>query len=436
MISLIEFAARRATLMQETGTSTVIILKAAHTTFRNHYHEYPYRQNSDFWYLTGFNEPDAMMVLLPDKEKGKFILFCRNRNPEQETWEGTRAGPAGARDHYGADHAWPIEEFETRLPELLENRDQIYYPLGMDRSLDHLITRTLTAMRGKIRAGIQFPQHLVDVRPMLHTLRLIKSPAEIDLMRKAADISAEGHIRAMQSCRPGLFEYQLEAELTYAFQQNGGRAHAYSPIVGSGPNSCTLHYVNNDRRIEENDLILIDAAAEYHNYAADITRTFPASGRFSAEQRAVYDIVLAAQMAGIAAVQPGKPWTAIEDTVVRILTQGLLDLGLLKGTLDSLIEQKAFTPFYMHRAGHWLGLDVHDAGSYRTPNSWRQLEPGMVRTIEPGLYIRSTLPNVPKKWHNIGIRIEDDVLVTKTGNEVMSAKAPKTTKAIEEIMIK
>lgn len=434
MLTIKDYSSRRAALMQQMGPSSIIILKAAQTTFRNHYHEYPYRQNSDFWYLTGFNEPDAMAVLAPGREAGQFILFCRERNPAEETWDGARAGLEGAREHYGADEAWPITELKTRLPELLENREIIYYPMGIDHGFDRLITQTLNDMRKKIRTGIQFPDKLADIRPKLHHNRLIKSPNEIELMRKAADISAEGHIRAMQKCKPGLYEYQLEAELTYTFQQQGGRYHAYSPIVGSGPNSCTLHYVTNQSRIQSGDLVLIDAAAEYQNYAADITRTFPANGRFSAEQRAVYEIVLAAQEAGIAAIQPGTSWTAIEENITRILTQGLVDLGLIKGDIDNLIEQRAFTPFYMHRAGHWLGLDVHDAGSYRTPVGWRHLEPGMVRTMEPGLYISATLPDVPSRWHNIGIRIEDDVLVTDTGNEVMSKKAPKSIQAIEELM--
>ena len=434
MISQPEFAQRRAALMKETGNSAVIILKAASVAFRNHYHEFPYRQNSDFWYLTGFNEPEAVIVLAKDRPAGEFIVFCRERNPEQETWDGARAGLEGVREYYGADESWPIDRIDMILPGLLENRDVIYYPHGRDASLDQLITHTLTHLRKKIRAGTQFPQHLVDVRPLLHEMRLLKSPAEISLMRTAAEISASGHIRAMQSCKPGLYEYQLESELTYAFQQQGGRHHAYTPIVGSGANSCTLHYVTNNCLIKEGDLVLIDAAAEYQNYAADITRTFPANGRFSPEQRAIYEIVLAAQLAGIAAIQPGGSWTDIENTVTRLITQGLIDVGLLNGDLDGLIEQRAFAPFYMHRAGHWLGLDVHDAGSYRTTKGWQHLVPGMVRTMEPGIYISANLPNVPARWHNIGIRIEDDILVTESGNEVMSAKAPKTVESIETLM--
>lgn len=429
------FHLRRQALMKQADPSSAFLLQSAKITFRNHYHEYPWRQDSDFWYLTGFDEPSAMAVLLPDRAGGKFVLFCQEKNPAEEIWTGKRAGSADAITQYGADEAFPVGEFAQRFPELIENRQTLYYAMGARPALDRKIMKALGVLHKKYRAGVQAPVRLADIRPLLHEQRLVKHPDEIAQLQKAADISCSGHIRAMQVCRPGMHEYELEAELTHAFQRQGARHHAYTPIIGSGANSCILHYVKNMDEIHAGDIVMIDAGAEYACYAADISRTFPASGRFSAEQRAVYEVVLAAQEAGIALTKPGVTWDSIEEKVTRILTEGLKALGLLKGETDGLIEQRAYFPFYMHRSGHWLGLDVHDAGSYRTPaGKWRSLVPGMVRTIEPGLYISASLPNVPKRWHNIGVRIEDDVLVTETGNRVLSAAAPKTIAAIEALM--
>lgn len=434
MIKMAEYAKRRKQLMQKLGPNSIAILPAAPPAIRNHYHEYAYRQNSDFYYLTGFEEPEAFLVLAPKRKGGEFILFNRVRDRAQEIWNGYRAGQEGARKKFGADEAFPISELKQKLPELIEGREQIYYTLGIDKHYDRIILNAVNLLRGKIRTGVQSPLAFVDLRTFLHEMRLIKSPAEIALMRKAAEISAKAHIRAMQTCKPGMNEAQLEAEIQYEFQRQGGRFCAYTPIVGSGANSCILHYVNNNQTIKKNDIVLIDAGCEYQYYASDITRTFPASGRFSPEQKAIYEIVLEAQQAGIKAVRPGTPWNVIEDTCVKIITQGLIDVGILKGKLNDLISKQAYFAFYMHRSGHFLGLDTHDAGRYKIQDKWRKLQPGMVRTVEPGIYISSDIPGVNKRWHNIGVRIEDDVLVTAKGPDVLSKDAPTSIQEIEMIM--
>jgi Xaa-Pro aminopeptidase len=426
MVKMAEFAKRRKQLMQKIGPNSIVILTAAPSTVRNHYHEYPYRQNSDFYYLTGFEEPEAVMILLPKHKDGEFILFNRVRDREKEIWDGYRAGQEGARKQYGANQAFPIHELEKRLPDLLEGREEIHYPLGQDARFDQVIMQAVNQVRGKVRQGVQSPFAFMDIRPTLHEMRLFKSPAEVALMRKAAQISAGAHIRAMLTCQPGINEYELEAEINYEFQRNGARFPAYTSIIGSGSNSCILHYTNNNQIIKKGDMVLIDAGCEYQYYASDVTRTFPANGRFSAEQKAIYEIVLAAQLAGIKAVRPGVQWPKIDEICVKIITQGLIDVGLLKGKLNDLIEKKAYFPFYMHRSGHWLGLDTHDAGSYKVGDK--------VRTVEPGIYISADIPGVPARWHNIGVRIEDDVLVTKTGCDVLSRDVPKTVVEIETIM--
>lgn len=434
MIKMTEFAKRRKQLMQQIGPSGIVIITAAPLLHRNADSEFPYRQQSDFYYLTGFEEPEAVVILLPKRKNGEFILFNRVRNRDEEIWTGYRAGQEGACKHFSADQAFSIKEFEKKLPELLEGREEIHYTLGIDKHFDRLLIRVVNAIRGKIRSGVQSPLAFVDVTHTIHEMRLIKSPAEVAVMRTAAKISAKAHIRAMEKCKPGMYEYQLEAEVMHEFQHNGARFPAYTPIVGSGANSCILHYNTNNRMIEKNSIVLIDAGCEYQYYASDITRTFPANGRFSAEQRAIYDIVLAAQMAGIKTVRPGASWVAAQDVIVKVLTQGLLDLGILKGKLNDLIEKKAYLPFYMHKSGHWLGLDVHDVGRYKANGKWRILQPGMVLTVEPGIYISADTPGVAKRWHNIGVRIEDDIFVATTGNEVLSQEAPKTISAIEAIM--
>ncbi len=434
MIKMSEYAKRRKLLMQKIGNNSILILSAAPIAQRNGDYDYPYRQHSDFYYLTGFTEPEAVIVIAPKRTDGEFILFNRERDRDEEIWNGPRAGQTGAREIFGADQAFPINELEKKLPELLAGREQLHYTLGIDTAFDAIVLNAMNKIRGKIRSGLQPPITLVDLTNTLHEMRLIKSPAEIATMRKAAEISADAHRRAMQTCKPGMKEYQLEAEISYEFQRHGARSPAYSSIVGSGANSCILHYINNQEIIADNSIVLIDAGAEYEYYAADITRTFPANGRFSAEQRAIYEIVLAAQLAGIKAARPGAPFAAMQKVIEKIITQGLIDLGILKGKVNQLIEKQAYLPFYMHKSGHWLGLDVHDAGRYKINNKWRALEPGMVLTVEPGIYISNDMSKVHKRWHNIGIRIEDDVLITATGNEVLSHKAPKSIDEIEAIM--
>lgn len=434
MITMAEFAKRRQQLMKQIGPRSILILPAAPISQRNSDYDYPYRQNSDFYYLTGFEEPQAVAILAPKRKGGEFILFNREKNRAEEIWEGVRAGQINARKIYGADESFPIAEIERKLPELLEGCEKVYYSLGIDKAFDKILLNAVNKIRGKIRNGMQPPIEFVDITNTVHEMRLIKSPAEIAVMRKAANISVDGHVRAMQACKPGMKEYQLEAELLHEFQRQGARYSAYTSIVGSGANSCILHYINNNQVIENKNIVLIDAGCEYQNYASDITRTFPANGKFTPEQRAIYEIVLEAQLAGIKTIRPGAKWSAAQDAIVKIITQGLLDLGILKGKLHDLIEKQAYFKFYMHKSGHWLGLDVHDVGRYKVDGQWRKFEPGMVLTVEPGIYISSDTPGVPKKWKNIGVRIEDDILVTAKGYDVLTGRLPKTISDIEALM--
>lgn len=436
MIKMTEFAKRRKQLMQKMGPTGIVILAAAPVSTRSGESDYPYRQQSDFYYLTGFEEPEAVAILAPKSKGGEFILFNRIRNRDEEIWTGSRAGQTGACKEFGADEAYPIEQLIKKLPEFLIGREEIHYTLGSNRAFDKVLLDAMNKIRGKIRSGTQSPLAFVDLTNTVHEMRVIKSSTEIALMRKAAKISAAAHIQAMTACRPGMNEYQLEATITYQFQINGARYPAYTPIIGSGINSCILHYVDNNRVIADKSIVLVDAGCEYEYYASDVTRTFPANGRFTAEQRAIYEIVLAAQLAGIKAVRPEAEWCAVQNAIIKIITQGLIDLKLLKGNLHDLLEKQAYSKFYMHGAGHWLGLDVHDVGRYKSHGKWRRMQPGMVLTVEPGIYIPAGTPGVAKQWHNIGVRIEDDVLVTATGNEVLSGDAPKMIKDIEAIMKK
>lgn len=434
MIKMTEYAKRRKQLMQKISPDSIVILPAAPIARRSGDSDYPYRQNSDFYYLTGFEEPEAVAILAPKRKGGEFILFNRVRDREKEIWDGYRAGQEGARKKFGANEAFPISELEERLPEILENRTEIHYAIGNDKAFDKIILSALNKIRGRIRNGIQSPIGFTDITPTLHEMRLIKSPAEIEVMRKAAKISVGAHLQAMKTCKPGMYEYQLEAELLYEFNRHGARYPAYTSIVGSGKHSCILHYISNNQPIKNGDIVLIDAGCEYQNYASDITRSFPANGKFSEEQRAIYQIVLDAQLAGIKAIKPGVAWPVVQDVMVKIITQGLINLGILKGKLKDLIAKQAYFPFYMHKSGHWLGLDVHDVGRYKINGKWRKFQPGMVLTVEPGIYISSDIPGVDKRWHNIGVRIEDDVLVTGRGVEVLTDKLPKTIKEIEALM--
>lgn len=433
MITQIEFQARRQKLAKQLPPDSVAFIPAAQELLRNGDSHYRFRQDSNFYYLTGFNEPDALLVIISG-EAFQSILFNRPRNPAEEQWTGVRLGQDGALNHLLMDAAFPMTSVEEELPRLLAGKTSIYYALGRHAELEQHIIHSLNMLKTQVRRGVRAPDALCDLEPLLAEMRLYKSDAEIDLLRQAARISVDAHKRAMQLCQNMEFEYQLEAELLYEFSRQGCRSVAYDPIVGSGENACVLHYTENNQPLRRGDLVLIDAGGEYANYAADITRTFPVNGTFTPEQKSIYELVLKAQKAGIAAVKPGVLWNSIQQIMVRILTEGLCELGILKGTLDELIANEAYKPFYMHNSGHWLGLDVHDAGSYRVNGEWRPLESGMVLTVEPGLYISSGMDGVDKRWWGIGVRIEDDVLVTKTANEVLTSALPVDVDHIEALM--
>ena len=426
------FARRRRTLMERMGPGSIALLPAASQAPRNRDVHYPFRQDSDFYYLTGFPEPEAIAVLVPGGEQ-EFLLFCRERDPLMETWHGRRAGPEGAMARYGVDNAHPISQLDTLLPGLLENRERVFYAIGHNPTFDQRVMEWLNQVRGKARTGVRAPVTFVALEHLLHAMRLRKEPDEIAVMRESARIAASAHQRAMQACRPGMMEYELEAEILHTFLRNGA-GWSYPSIVGGGDNSCILHYTENNAPLRNGDIVLIDAGAELDGYASDITRSFPVNGCFSAEQRALYEVVLAAQRAAIAEVRPGQPFNAPHDAAVRTLTEGLVALGLLQGDVDELIAQEGYKPFYMHRTGHWLGMDVHDVGDYKVGDDWRPFEPGMVTTIEPGLYIAAGSAGVEERWWRIGIRIEDDVLVTTEGHEVLTVAAPKAIDAIEALM--
>ncbi|HIK74564.1 MAG TPA: Xaa-Pro aminopeptidase [Alcanivorax sp.] len=433
-IRLQEFQRRRRELMEQMEPNSIAILAAAPERTRNRDVEHPYRQDSDFWYLSGFPEAEAVMVLLPGREHGEYVLFCRERDRAREIWNGYRAGPEGAVAEYGADDAFPINDIDDILPGLVEGRERVYYDLGRDAGFDSRLMGWINTIREQVRSGAQPPGEFVALSHLLHDMRLFKSKAEADLMRQAAQISAGAHVRAMQAVRPGLYEYQLEAEYLHEFMRHGARSPAYPSIVGGGANGCILHYIENSAPLKDGDLVLVDAGCELHNYASDITRTFPVNGKFSGEQRALYELVLASQYAAIEATHTGNHWNVPHETVVRILTEGLVDLGLLAGHVDDLIEEQSYQRFFMHRTGHWLGLDVHDVGDYRIGGEWRQLEPGMTLTVEPGLYIAPDDDTVEDRWRGIGIRIEDDVLVTKEGCDVLTRDVPKNIDDIEALM--
>ncbi len=433
MIKPIEFKKRRQQLMQLLGNNSIAILPTATEKNRNSDSDFPFRPTSDFIYLTGFNEPESVAVFITGKKNGKFIVFCRERNAKMEIWHGRRAGLEGVKKDFGADEVYAISELDEILPTLFENRERIYYTLAQNISFDKHILQGIGAVRQKARTGISAPEAVISLDPIIHEMRLFKNKAEIQTMRKAAKISAAAHIKAMQTCRPGIREYEVEAELNHTFTKHGCPP-AYNSIVGGGENGCILHYTENNAVLNDGELLLIDAGAELNYYASDITRTFPVNGTFSPEQKQVYNIVLKAQLAAIKKVKPGNHWNQPHDAAVKELTKGLIDMGLLKGDLKELIKNKAYQSFYMHRTGHWLGMDVHDVGQYKTQGKWRKLEPGMVLTIEPGLYIAAKSKGVNKKWWNIGIRIEDDVLVTQDGCDVLSKDTPKTVSDIEAIM--
>jgi Xaa-Pro aminopeptidase len=429
-----EFARRRRELMELMGKGSIAIVPSARQVVRNRDSHFPFRQDSDFHYLCGFDEPDAVLVLAPGRRHGEYLLFCRERDRERENWDGLRAGPEGACELHGADDAFPIGDLDDILPGLIEGRERLYYAMGKQPDFDRQLMSWINKIRAKARSGAHPPGEFLDLDHFLHELRLFKSAEELRVMQRAGTISAAAHVRAMRACRPGMYEYQLEAELLHEFMRSGARSPAYTSIVGGGANGCIMHYVDNNAVLRDGDLVLIDAGCEYEHYAADVTRTFPVNGRFSAAQRALYEVVLEAQLAAIREVKPGLPWNQPHDVTVRVITEGLRDLGLLDGEAHELIELEAYRAFYMHRAGHWLGLDVHDVGDYKVAGEWRVLEPGMVLTVEPGIYIAPDNHAVAKKWRGIGIRIEDDVVVTKNARQVLTADAPKTVADIERLM--
>lgn len=428
-----EFARRRRQLMRMMGNDGIAIIASAPEKIRSRDTHYPFRQDSDFWYLTGFPEPDAVAVLVPGRKAAEYIVFCRERDPEKETWHGRRAGQEGAVSHYGADDAFPIDDIDDILPGLMENRERVHYTMGAHPDFDRRVIGWVKRLREQLRSESGTPHEFVSLDPFLHDLRLYKSPSELKLMRKAAGISVVAHERAMRAVRPGMMEWEIEAELLHEFRRHGGTA-AYPSIVGGGENGCILHYVENNRVLNDGELLLVDAGCEYQAYASDVTRTYPINGRFSPEQRALYDIVLEAQLAAIDKLRPGAHWNEAHEVAVKIITQGLVKLGLLKGRVPQLLKDQAYKPFYMHKTGHWLGLDVHDVGDYKIGEHPRELEPGMVMTVEPGIYIAAGTAGVDSKWWNTGIRIEDDVLVTKKGPDVLSVRAVKDADEIEQLM--
>jgi Xaa-Pro aminopeptidase len=429
MFRLSELQHRRQQLLSHIKSDELIVLMAAPEYLRNGDVFYPYRQNSDFYYLTGFPEPDAIALLIPDSKKGKFILFNRAEDSVAAIWNGEHIGQIRARKEYGADEAFPINQLELKLSEYIANTRVCYYlgDIAINNPALVRINKIITPLK---KTPVAYAKKLVDC---VHEIRLKKSPTELDCLRQAAHISGQAHLRAMRACQPGLYEYQLEAELMYEFYRQGSQALAYPNIVASGANSCILHYTDNRAQLKSGDLVLIDAGCEYQNYASDITRTFPVNGRFNPEQKAIYHIVLKAQQAIMALIKPGIAWNQLQKTCVDFVTQGLMDIGLLKGNLNDLIQKKSYQKFYMHSCSHWLGLDVHDVGTYKLEKQWRNLEPDMVFTVEPGIYIRPAA-DIDKKWWNIGIRIEDDVQVTSEACEVLTAQTPKDLVDIEDLM--
>lgn len=424
---------RRQELLNQIGANDIVIVPTSTVKSRNSDVDFQFRADSDFFYLSGFNEPDAVLVLIPGRASGEYILFCRENDPNREMWDGRRAGLEGAVEQYGADDAFPIEDIGDILPGLMEEREKVFTNVGRYPEFDIEILGWLNKIKAHANSGKHAPYELVDLNHLLFEQRLIKRQDEIILMRKAGKVSAVGHKRAMQRCKPGMYEYQVQAELEYEFRRLGSPYNAYPSIVASGENACILHYTENSAELRDGDLLLIDAGAEYGYYASDISRTFPVSGRFSGEQRALYNITLAAQHAAFAECQPGKTWDDPHQAAVRIIAQGLLDEKILSGSLDEVLETSSYSRFYMHRTGHWLGMDVHDVGDYQVDGDWRELEPGMVFTVEPGIYVAAAA-DVDSRWHNIGIRIEDNVLIRKQGHEILTSDVPTNPDEIEALM--
>jgi len=425
-------ARNRKQLIRMIGDGGIAILPSAPVRIRNRDVDHPFRQDSDFYYLSGFVEPEAVIVLVPGRKGGEYVLFCRDKDEAQEVWHGRRCGPEAAIENYGADDAFPIDDIDDILPGLMESCDRVYHTMGLDPQFDKHVMDWVNTLRKQSRSGANVPYEFVSLDYLLHDMRLFKSRDEIRLMKKAAKISVEAHKRAMRICAPGKYEYQLDAEIMHEFQSNGA-TWAYPSIVGGGANSCILHYTDNNMVLNDGELVLIDAGCELEGYDADITRVFPVNGKFSEAQKEIFDLVVQANLDAIKKVKPGNHWNDPHEAAVKTLTKGMIELGLLKGTLSKLIKEEAFKKYYMHRTGHWLGMDVHDVGDYKVDDEWRLLEPGMALTIEPGLYIPHGSRGA-KRWWDIGVRIEDDVVVTKDGCEVMTDGLPKTTEEIEAIM--
>ena len=428
----LEFQRRRRQLMKMIGDDGVAILCSAPVRNRSRDVEYRFRQDSDFHYLTGFDEPDAVAVLAPGRENGDYVIFCRERDREREIWDGYRAGPEGAVADYDASDAFPIDDIDDILPGIMESRSCVYFAIGAYADFDVRVTEWVKSLRGRGASGSHTPHEFIALDHLLHDMRLYKSRGEISAMRRAAKVASDAHAKVIAMTEPGLYEYQLEAELIHEFRRNNA-INSYSPIVGGGANACILHYVENREPLKDGDLVLIDAGCELDYYASDITRTFPVNGRYSAEQRAVYEIVLEAQLAAIDKVRVGNHWNDPHDAAVRVITRGLKKLGILDGTLLRLIRDEAYKEFFMHRTGHWLGIDVHDVGDYKVGDEWRLLETGMVMTVEPGIYLGSSR-KVPARFRNIGVRIEDDVAVTSKGPDVLSKHLVKSPDDIERLM--
>ncbi|MCU7880539.1 MAG: aminopeptidase P N-terminal domain-containing protein [Candidatus Thiodiazotropha sp. (ex Lucinoma aequizonata)] len=429
-----EFKRRRRELMRVMGPDSIAILATAPLLIRNRDVHYPYRPDSDFYYLTGFPEPEAVLVLIPGRKHAEYILFNRERDPIKEQWDGSRAGQEGACIEYDADDSFPIGDLDDILPRMLEQCERIFYVMDCNPQFDKRFLEWLNAIRCESRNGMQGPVEIIALDHYLHEMRLYKSCPELKVMRQAARISAKAHKKVMQACKAGMWEYQLEAEFVRECSHQGAKAQAYPPIVGAGANGCTLHYIDNMDKVEDQQMLLIDAGCEWDFYASDITRTYPVNGLFSIPQRQLYELVLAAQEAAIAKVKPGNHWNDPHDVAVRTITRGLIKLGILKGSLPKLIREKKYKTFFPHRTGHWIGMDVHDVGDYKVDGTWRLFEPGMALTIEPGLYIPAGIRSIAKKWWNIGIRVEDDVVVTKDGCEVLTKDIAKSVAEIESIM--
>ena len=435
-IAVGEFSKRRQQLMAMMSPGSVAVIPGAKQQRRNRDIQYLFRQDSDFFYLTGFAEPEALLVLAPGREHGETILFCADRDVHAERWDGERLGPERATQMLGVDDAFPYADMEDILPGLLEGPERIYITLGEYPEFDARLLGWVANIRKREAGGAHPPGEFTELKHLLHEQRLYKSAKEVKLMRRAAEITTEAHLRAMRVCEPGMRESQLEAELTYEFMRNGARSPAYPCIVGGGHNACVMHYVENTATLKKNDLVLIDAGCEYEHYAADVTRTFPVSGKYSPTQRSIYDVVLAANEAAIARCRPGEHFNAPHEAAIRVMVEGLLALKLLVGDLETLITSEAYKEFCPHKTSHWLGIDVHDVGDYRIDTSWRELEPGMVLTIEPGIYIPcdESTEHLPGKYRGIGVRIEDDVLITRSGCEVLTAGVPKIAADIEAVM--